>query len=415
MQMTANYYRKAVSRLSIFVLGIFTLLCFFSCGSSPQATSTARGKTPTVQSPQNNVDIFFVDTVTYSFKEGKVNAYRSPEDDTYIVELPLDRDLTYLQKWDNEARDLLGTAISRFSADEKGGKLGTRDTRSFAAYGTAQGLTEWVNTANKATLSAEPRIDLGYLVKDGQGYFLITQRDTPITGDTAGRKSLRVTYCMTDEQVREMAGFIGIKIYDRPLILFFGDNVTSGSNATIQDADDPASAYPAVLQERLRISVVNSGNSWDTTKTALERIDDDILKYEPDIVVINLGLADFFEKIPPSETGKNLQTLITAIKNEERKIFLTRFYDEPILGNTMSYWEMSEKDQNNLLTEYNTMFSNLSKANDAELITDIWDGLQYDDTIGEDYINPTAEGHRIMAGNFLKFLRPYLEANGFLK
>ena len=76
---------------------------------------------------------------------------------------------------------------------------------------------------------------------------------------------------------------------------------------------------------------------------------------------------------------------------------------------------MSEREQNAMIAEYDAMFANLSRTNNIELITNIWDGLQYDDTIGDDYIYPTAEGHKLMAGNFFRAIRPFMAANNYLK
>ena len=45
--------------------------------------------------------------------------------------------------------------------------------------------------------------------------------------------------------------------------------------------------YPAT-----QINVINSGISGDTTEGALKRVERDIISYNPDLVVVSLGLND---------------------------------------------------------------------------------------------------------------------------
>ena len=424
--------RKNIGRALVFLMFIFFVVGFSSCGTVSGAKGSTAGAEGTSRAgvasgsntgaqanraSQASLKINFVDTVTYSFRPSEIQLFHYSEEKLYILELPSERNRVYRQIWDEDSLSFLYDAILRFSADESGGKLGTADSRSFTAYGTTEGKIEWpVSTSDRNIMSAEPSIDVGYIIKDGAMYLLITQRDVPLTEDPTGRlRSSRIIFCMGMDQARYMLNFFGMELFERPLLVFLGDGVTAGTDAIVPDEDDPASAYPAILQERLKIAIINSGVSWETTADALERIGD-ILKYDPEIVVINLGYMDFLSEVNPTETNKNLQSIIDALKKEgNRKIYLTRFYDEFILRTYMTDTEKTAREQDNLIANYDGIFRNLSRVNNIELITGIWDGLQYDDTIAEDYIHPTAEGHKIMAGNFFRALLPYLQTNGFLR
>ena len=404
---------------------IFLAVGFFSCATSPDAESTPRraensenpavDNTPVIQSreePLGTMLINYVDTVTLAFSEGQVQLFQYPDRNIYGMQIPVDAGNTYKQLWDDESMELLIDAVSRFATAERGERFGYADTRSFTAYGTTEStITEWIQGSRNT--SAETRIDLGYMVKDRKAYFLITQRDVPV-GEASATRTARITYCVSMDQLRLMMEKFSRRLYEKPLLVFLGDSVTAGTSATIQDEEDPASAYPAILQTMLTINILNSGVSWDSTELALERIED-VIKYDPDVVVINLGLTDFIERTAPSETLRNLQSIINALKSNDRKIYLTRFYDEFILRDNMLGWEMSDKEQDDLYNEYEGIFRTLSRLNDVELITGVWDGLQYDDTISTDFMNPTAEGHKIMAGNFFNALRSYMGTHNFLK
>jgi len=198
-------------------------------------------------------------------------------------------------------------------------------------------------------------------------------------------------------------------------MVFIGDNVTLGTSAITLDFDFPEVSFPAVLQNRMNLTVINSGKRWATSAIYLGLLDEMVFSYDPDAVVINLGLIDFLTKTPPGETGKNLQEIISALNNGKRKIFLARFYDEDILRANMNHMELTLNEQNKLLKEYDDVYRDLSIKNDIVLITGIWEGLEYGINIAGDYINPTAEGHRVMAETFFRFFKPYLEAYNLTK
>jgi len=425
--------RKGILHILAFLMIVFSLMGFSSCGSISGTQTSATTSAPTAATavkgsagsgvtqerldPVGKLSVNMIDIVTFSFTQVDVQGFHSSQEGDYVLELPGDNGVTYRQMWNEDARRTLIDSILRFTVDFNKQRLGTRDTRSFTAYDTANGQTEWVDSESGNILDAAPPIDLGYIVKDGVSYFLITQRDSAATNENApeNAKSSRITFCINMDQAKLLIQMFGGLFYEKPIIAFLGDSVTTGSNALGDGNDDPASAYPAVIQGLVKISVLNSGVGWEETDQTLKRLDYDVIKYDPDIVVINLGLNDFMDKISPQDTAKNLQSIIDLIKVGGPKIFLARFYDEWILRNTMAGWGMSDTDQDNLITEYNTMFTNLSKTNNIDLITNIWDGLQYQDTIGDDWVNPTVEGQKIMAGNIFRALKPYLQANNYLK
>src|SRR5687768_13408228 len=82
-------------------------------------------------------------------------------------------------------------------------------------------------------------------------------------------------------------------------IIAFGDSLTAGYGA--QEGE----AYPARLAARLSVPVVNAGVSGDTTESALDRIQNDVLSANPRIVIIGLGGNDFLRGMPISTTEAN--------------------------------------------------------------------------------------------------------------
>ena len=411
-----KFWLLACFGLTVIIMG------FLSCSSSPgvQKTGSGRGSdggasaaVQTVEDKLGSLQIFYVDSVTMAFKEGSVQVIKYPERELVGLEIPFDTSDTYRQLWDDNTTDQIADAISRFGVAERSSAFGTVDSRSFTFYGTAEANIEWVMEGNANPLTVDTSLDLGYVVKDRKTYFLITQRDTQVTEEDPALRTTRVTFCVAMEEIRKMMGMLGIRLYEKPLMVFLGDGVTAGTNAAGTGEDDPASAYPAILQDMVTCNILNAGAGWTDSADALYRVED-ILKYDPDIVVVNVGLMDLDNNVDPTETARNLQAIIDALGPNQRKIFLVRFYDDFVLQYVVGD-SMSEIEQTNLMNVYDGIFRSLVRVNNVELITGIWDGLQHNDTISYDGYHPTKEGHKIMAGNFYNALKVYLGAQNYLK
>ena len=75
-------------------------------------------------------------------------------------------------------------------------------------------------------------------------------------------------------------------------IIVFGDSLVAGRGARAgQD-------FVSVLSRRLGTTIVNAGQSGDTTGAALARLERDVLALNPRIVVVLLGGNDYLRRIP---------------------------------------------------------------------------------------------------------------------
>src|SRR5215216_6719224 len=97
-------------------------------------------------------------------------------------------------------------------------------------------------------------------------------------------------------------------------IVCFGNSITAGYGL------DLAQAFPARIQEKidsmnLAYKVVNAGVSGETSSGGRSRIDW-ILKQQVDVFVLELGGNDGLRGIPIIETKKNLQTIISKVKEK---------------------------------------------------------------------------------------------------
>jgi acyl-CoA thioesterase-1 len=180
-------------------------------------------------------------------------------------------------------------------------------------------------------------------------------------------------------------------------ILFFGNSLTAGYGL-----NDPAEAFPALIQQKidslqLPYNVVNAGVSGETSSGGNSRIDW-VLRQPVNIFVLELGANDGLRGIPIDETRKNLQAIIDKVvkKYPQAKIVLAGMQIPPNMGRQYA-------------TDFRGVFPALASKNKAVLIPFLLQGVGGEARLNQqDGIHPTAEGHRIVAGNVWSRLQPLL-------
>lgn len=184
---------------------------------------------------------------------------------------------------------------------------------------------------------------------------------------------------------------------DRHTIVVLGDSLAAGYGLDLSEA------FPALLQKKievagLKFSVVNAGLSGDTSAGGLRRIDW-LLKRRVDVLVLELGGNDGLRGIPVGVTRTNLQSIIDRTKQKypQARIVVAGMQMPPNMG----------ADYN---TAFAKIFPDLAQANAAALVPFLLEGVGGKPDLNlPDMIHPTAEGHRIVAENVWKVLKPVLE------
>jgi acyl-CoA thioesterase I len=106
------------------------------------------------------------------------------------------------------------------------------------------------------------------------------------------------------------------------LIVAFGDSVTQGMTALGQQTHN--GVYHAQFKRSLEIyypnctfSVINAGASGQTATDALQRLDRDVIRHQPDLTLIAFGLNDAWQGIPGLVGFKTaLTTLVRRTQTE---------------------------------------------------------------------------------------------------
>ncbi|WP_405567303.1 arylesterase [Polaribacter sp. Asnod6-C07] len=181
-------------------------------------------------------------------------------------------------------------------------------------------------------------------------------------------------------------------------IVFFGDSLTAGYGL-----DDVENAFPGLIQQKidslgLSYTVVNSGISGETTSGGKNRIDW-VLNQKPDVFILELGANDGLRGINLSETKKNLQFIVDAVKTKypDTKIVLAGMQIPPNMGQDYTF-------------EFRNIFPDLAKKNDLTLVPFLLKNVGGIPSLNQsDGIHPTKKGHKILASNVWDVLYPILE------
>lgn len=99
-------------------------------------------------------------------------------------------------------------------------------------------------------------------------------------------------------------------------IICFGNSITEGVGAS--EGND----FPSLLAKKIGRPVINAGKGGETTFDALKRIEEDVLQKHPKLVIVELGGNDYLQKIPQSETFKNLDEMTRRIQAQGAMVVL---------------------------------------------------------------------------------------------
>ncbi len=174
------------------------------------------------------------------------------------------------------------------------------------------------------------------------------------------------------------------------VVVMLGDSLTAGYGL------DEGQALPAKLEECLRgrgynIEIRNAGISGDTTAGGRERIEwsvgDDV-----DAVFVALGGNDTLRGIPPAETKKNLDAIITQLKKLDVQILLAGMLALPNYGPEYA-------------AEFNAIYPTVAQRHDVSLYPFLLDGVAGNPAFNQDDgIHPNEAGVAVIVENMAAFL-----------
>jgi acyl-CoA thioesterase-1 len=212
----------------------------------------------------------------------------------------------------------------------------------------------------------------------------------------------------------------------RPIVCL-GDSITAGF---IKGADYPDKSYPAHLQKKVAVEVVNSGVSGDRTTDALSRVEDDVLSKNPQIVIIALGGNDLraitgfgnFQTVLNIQTvlnsmRTNLETIINRVKDSNRKVYLANYLSKAMISGVASGVAGGLFDEATITGFYNSVssiYASLAESHDIELIENLITADIYASYMSDPF-HPDETGYEMIADIIFDALEPFLLEHNLVK
>jgi len=178
-------------------------------------------------------------------------------------------------------------------------------------------------------------------------------------------------------------------------ILCLGDSLTEGYGV------DPAQAWPARLEERLRslghrdLRVVNAGISGATSASAVSRLRWQ-LRARPDVLILALGGNDGLRGLDLDQTRRNLGEAIALAKQSGLRVLLAGMKIPPNYGPDYT-------------RKFERLFPEIAEREGVALIPFLLEGVAAVPRLNlPDGIHPNAEGYERVTETVLERLLPLL-------
>ena len=182
---------------------------------------------------------------------------------------------------------------------------------------------------------------------------------------------------------------------DAAVILILGDSLSAGYGM------DREYSWVNLLEIRLKETghsyrILNSSISGDTTQGGLARLPRLLERYQPAIVMIELGGNDGLRGINPDVTRANMSNMIQQSQHNDARVLLAGIKLPPNYGT--DYLEQFESIYADLAGEYNTL-----------LVPFFMDGVVFvPGMLQSDGIHPNEKGQSVLLDNVWKVLAPEL-------
>jgi lysophospholipase L1-like esterase len=167
-------------------------------------------------------------------------------------------------------------------------------------------------------------------------------------------------------------------------IISFGDSLTYGTGA------NEGMDYPSQLSSMIGKLIINVGKPGDTTETALDRLDEDVLSQSPRIVLITLGGNDLKNGVSKEVAFRNLRKIVEAIQAEGALVVIGGV-DFPLRSRG-----------------FGAAYEALARDTGCLLVPNVLKGLLGKSELMSDPIHPNGKGYAIMAKKFYGVIKPYL-------
>ncbi|WP_022728446.1 arylesterase [Fodinicurvata sediminis] len=182
---------------------------------------------------------------------------------------------------------------------------------------------------------------------------------------------------------------------DRLKLMAYGDSLVHGYG--LSDGETFPDQLETALQEKgYQADVLNAGNSGDTSRAGLSRVDW-ALADNPDAVILVLGANDALRGLEPDAMEENLSELIDRFRQEDLPILLAGMMAPRNMGP-------------NYTEEFDAVFPRLAEKHDVLFYPFFLKDVAAErDLNQDDGIHPNAEGVSVIVENILPKVEELIE------
>ena len=170
------------------------------------------------------------------------------------------------------------------------------------------------------------------------------------------------------------------------VILAFGDSVTHGTGA------GGGRDYPRHLARKTGLTVINAGVSGDTAAAAKRRIQAELKRHDPALVIVELGGNDFLARRSPAQVKSDLTTIVTTIREHGSQVMLVAVPEFSVLRATTGTLRDSE------------IYAEVGRELDVSVLGNLFAKILSDESLRTDPIHPNAEGYEALAEGIYRAL-----------
>lgn len=178
----------------------------------------------------------------------------------------------------------------------------------------------------------------------------------------------------------------------------FGDSLMAGYQLPPDDAL-PARLQAALVAKGYDVAIANAGVSGDTTSAGLARIDWSV----PDGtagVILELGANDALRGIAPEETERNLESIISRLKERGVPVLLVGMLSPPNMGEDYA-------------KRFNGIYPRLAEKYGLAFYPFVLDGVAAQAELQlEDGMHPNAKGVGVMIERMLPVMESFVTTIG---
>ena len=173
-------------------------------------------------------------------------------------------------------------------------------------------------------------------------------------------------------------------------VVAMGDSLTEGLGV------DPNDAYPAQLERKLQangyaVTVINAGNSGETSSGALSRVDW-VLTLHPQILILATGGNDGLRGIDPKLTEQNIGQIVHQFQQKDVIVILAGM--EMVQNMGKEYTDAFHAIYPAVAKQYNTIF-----------VPFLLEGVATKPDLNQsDFVHPNAKGYTVV----IDTLYPYV-------